>query len=213
MTEIAILSPTAALATTEGWQEQKIQWETVLNQKILPASTDSVAKCVAISKLGEERFGWGPMDSVTKIVLIQGNIELKATTMMELMQQRAVAEGGFVMPVERSMERAAIRVQRPGWPEPYVFEYLQDDAKTARLWGKKGAWSDSPKDMLWARCVSRVSRGAYADVTGGAYAMGELPRAHERVEPENAFEAIVEQVEPEPDYEQPPEDAELVELD
>lgn len=200
MSEIAILSPAAALATEEGWKEQVVQWRTILGQGVLPKSTDTVEKCVCIAKLGEERFGWGPMDSVTKIVIIEGNLELKATTMMELMQLRAVEEGGYVMPRVRSDERAAIAVKRKGWPEEFVFEYTRDDAVTAGLWGKVSKsgkampWKSYPKDMLWARCVSRVSRGAFADVTGGAYAMGEIESARQAAEALPPTETVIEQL-------------------
>lgn len=216
MNEVAILSPAAALEGPESWEKQKLQWLTILDEGVLPKSTDTVAKCVAVAKLGEERFGWGPMDSVTKIVIIEGNIELKASTMMELMQLRAVEEGGYVMPRERSLERAAIAVRRPGWPEEFVFEYTKEDAVRAGLWGKvsrKGnplPWSSHPRDMLWARCVSRVSRGAYADVTGGAYAMGEIDSARKAMkDPAASVAAVVTQIDEEygdPEYDEPPDD-------
>lgn len=186
--KVAILDPATALATEQGWHEQRVQWETILTQGVLPRSTDTVAKCIAIAKLGAERFGWGPMDSVTKICLVEGKIELYSTTMMELMQKRLIEEGGYLIPVERSKDRAAIEIRRKGWPRACEIEFTQEDAKHAGLWGrtsksgKKMPWSAYEKDMLWNKCVSRVSRSVCADITGGAYSMGEIREAQEAME-------------------------------
>ena len=43
-------------------------------------------------------------------------------------------------------------------------------------------WSAYPADMLWWRCVSRVSRSLCADITGGAYVIGEIQEAREAME-------------------------------
>jgi hypothetical protein len=120
------------------------------------------------------------MASVMKLNIIKGKVTLWAEALMGLMQEHCHRTEDLIWPVERSLERGAIATKRLGHPEPFVFEFTQTMAKTAGLWGKDN-WAKYPEAMLWARCVSIVSRGTYADVTGGAFAREEFTPDRVRV--------------------------------
>jgi hypothetical protein len=57
-----------------------------------------------------------------------------------------------------------------------VSEFTKEDAQTAGLWGKKGPWSQFPKNMLFARAIANGAKWHCPDVFMGVtpYVEGEL---------------------------------------
>jgi len=58
------------------------------------------------------------------------------------------------------------------WTESFSIQ----EAKSAGLYRQGGPWSKFPKDMLFARALSRLARQLFPDVIKGVYVEGEIPR-------------------------------------
>ena len=117
-------------------------------------------------------LGLDAMTSLRGLNVVKGKAELSAALMQGIILGSGKAK--YFSPVESTLERAVYTTHRVGSPKPFTFEYTQEDAKRARLWGQKGNWSDRPKTMLRWRCVSEMGRMIYPDVLLNCYGEGEL---------------------------------------
>ena len=131
--------------------------------RVLPPSIKSRDVAAMLISIGD-RFGWDPLFSLHNIQLIQGRPTLPAATQMGLIRQRCPQ--AKIVAVQCDNEAAVISVSRDGEP-PVQISFTADDAKRAGLSGDN--WRKYPSDMLWARCVSRVARRIFPDVTLGIY--------------------------------------------
>jgi hypothetical protein len=127
--------------------------------------------------------GWTPLVSCRLLCLVEGQVSMTVNGLwMLVMTHVAKEKDTTVRFIENSTERAAIEVVRPltSGPEPFVYEFTQNHAVTAGLWGKLNPsktptpWVLYPQDMLMARCKARVARNAFGDVVFGAYTDEEL---------------------------------------
>ena len=108
-------------------------------------------------------LGLGPMAAMRHISVIDGKPSLSAAMQLALLRRA----GHRIEVVEATEARCAIRGQGPDGMRLEV-EYTIEEAKGAGLLGKTN-WKSYPKDMLWARCVSRYARRADAGATLGLY--------------------------------------------
>lgn len=63
---------------------------------------------------------------------------------------------------------AYCEVKRKGDAEPVKVAFTMAQAKTARLWGKSGPWSDYPEDMMMYKARNRALKRVFPDVLMGA---------------------------------------------
>jgi hypothetical protein len=109
-----------------------------------------------------------PMAAQNEIDIVKGKIFVRYPQLIAQMEAR----GFKFKTIERSHERAAWEVSRPGKAEPEVFEFTIEDARRAGLIkrsrdGEALQYELRPRVMLWARLVSETYRATGG--RGGVY--------------------------------------------
>lgn len=140
---------------------------------MVPLSLNSQEKVFAAIVTGHE-LGFSPMQACRSIYVVNGNVELKAAAMEALLERHGIRR----KIVEWSANRCAIEMTRGDRVE--TFDYTMEEAVQAgdarsTKDGKPGMYEKRPKDMLYARCLSRGARKIAADILTGIYIEGELP--------------------------------------
>ena len=134
-------------------------------------------------------LGLGPMASMRHISVIDGKPSLSAAMQLALLRRA----GHRIEVVESTDERCALRGAGPDGMGLEV-DYTVAEAKRADLM-KKQNWLKYPKDMLWARCVSRYARRADAGATLGLYSPADWDvRDTVTLAPEEYAQVVVPQV-------------------
>lgn len=125
-------------------------------------------------------IGIPPMMAINKISVVNGRPTLWGDAIPALLLSK-----GFR--IREEMEtgpngRAAIcTVIRPNG-EQIVRAFSENDAKTAKLWGKPGPWQQYPDRMLQMRARGLASRDGAADVLSGIYLAEEAQDIAEPVQ-------------------------------
>jgi hypothetical protein len=172
------LSASTALASSDEWRRELGRWQALIRSGGLPKHIRTPEMAIAIVRVGET-FGWDSMRALRSIHMVEGRPELAAEAMLSLIREHC--PDALVYPVEMTDRKVTIRVKRPPQVPEAVdvtvtreqFEHLIRPTKS----GAKSVWQLYTADMLWARCVSRVARRIFPDVTAGAYTLGEVEEA------------------------------------
>ncbi|MCP4348673.1 MAG: hypothetical protein GY795_24610 [Desulfobacterales bacterium] len=111
----------------------------------------------------------GPVTAISQIHVIEGKPSLSANLMIALIRRA----GHFIRFTESTEHHATLHYRRLDWPadEYGDHSWTIEDAKTAKLVGgrkPKDNWTNYPKAMLRARCISDVARMEFSDVLLGA---------------------------------------------
>lgn len=118
-------------------------------------------------------LGLGPMQSLSGIAIINGRPSLYGDTLKALVESRPECE--YVKEWMADGGKTAIcEVKRVGRPSAHRSEYTEADARTAKLWGKAGPWTQYPKRMLAMRARSFALRDQFADLLCGFATTEEL---------------------------------------
>lgn len=122
---------------------------------------------------------------------VQGKVEMSSVMMNELIR----AQGHSITKDRKSDATICIlhgkrRDNGDTWTESFSIE----DAKLANIY--RNQWLKYPKDMLFARALSRLARQLFPDVIKGCYVQGEISDA------QNLQDQDVEEKPPEPISEQ-----------
>lgn len=131
-------------------------------------------------KLGEEgvfavvekakSIGVSPLDALNGgMYFVKGKVELSSGMMNQLIR----AQKHSITKDRKSDNTICILHGRRAdngdtWTESFSIE----DAKTAGIYGNQ--WLKYPKDMLFARALSRLARQLFPDVIKGCYVQGEI---------------------------------------
>jgi hypothetical protein len=91
--------------------------------------------------------------------------------------------------VESTDEKCVIRGTRLDGDHATV-SYTLDDAKKAGLVKPSGGWVKNPKDMCFARAISRLARQIAPDVIGGCYVEGEIRALEQEKQQEPVVEIV-----------------------
>lgn len=116
-------------------------------------------------------LGIDPVTSLRGIHVIGGKPVLSADLMAAVAMRHP--ECVCLQVVEMTPQRATVKVQRRGWPEPSMISFSMDDAKNADLL-RNPTWKKYPADMCKARAIARAARAAFPDALLGVYVEGEL---------------------------------------
>lgn len=213
------LSPETALSSGEDWKREVGRWRQLIESGALPKHIRTPEIAITLARAGQV-YGWDPIRSLRSLFIVEGKVEMWAQDMLGLIRERCPE--AIVQPVVVSPEKVTIRVARPPqMPEP--FDVTVTRAQFAHLIkpNRNGpsAWQLYTEDLLWARCISRVGRRFFSDVTAGAYTAGETAEGNftvRQVGPQEA--APLDELDQRPpvemedvsqdfdDYEEPPED-------
>jgi len=123
---------------------------------------------VMMIMLAARELGLPPMQSLNGgINIINGKVELSARMMNALMRK-----AGINIEVKESTDEKCVLVGHRG--SATSVSYSLDDARKAGLIKAGGGWTKNPKDMCFARAISRLARQIAPDIIGGCYVEGEI---------------------------------------
>lgn len=140
----------------------------MLQSKFLPKKFDN-PQAVLVCILKGQEYGFPPMRSLDLFDCIEGSATMNAAGLQAL----AVSNGGMFEVLEENSERVTVKATRKsnGWSETFTF--TMEMARTMGLAGKHN-WKRMPQYMMYARCVSTLSRRGWSDIIGGLYATEEV---------------------------------------
>lgn len=121
---------------------------------------------------------------------VLGNIEI-SPRMMNAMIRKA---GHKIEILDSTGEKCTLRGTRHDTKESYLCTFTLDDARRAGLVRSGGGYEKWASDMLFARCLSRLSRRLFADVISTAYIEGEISNSSDEVTVESAETVAIEEL-------------------
>jgi len=126
---------------------------------------------VMMIMLAARELGIPPMQALNGgLHIIEGKVEISAR-MMSAMIRRAGHDFDII---ESTDEICVLEGRRQGKEKPLRVSYSIQDAQRAGLVKDKGGWKKVPKDMCFARALSRLARQMFSDVIGIGYVEGEI---------------------------------------
>lgn len=149
---------------------------------------------VMMIMLAARELGIPPMQALNGgINIIQGKVEVSARMMSALIRK----SGHQITVKDNSHTSCTLLGRRNDTGEILEVSYTLDEAQKAGLIKAGGGWAKCPKDMCFARALSRLARQLFSDVIGIGYIEGEIkPTEAEIVIPRDDFpelNALVEE--------------------
>jgi hypothetical protein len=156
---------------------------------------------IMITILAARELGISPMLALNGgLQLINGKMEISARLMNALMRRN-----GISITIKESTELACTVIgKRSDSGDSITSTYRIEEAQKAGLIKAGGGWMKNPKDMLFARAISRLARQLAPDIIGGCYIEGEIRAVeteilmpeipHETIEGEESEEALCSKV-------------------
>lgn len=138
----------------------------ILKSGLCPSHIKTREQVFGILVYGEE-IGFSPMQSLQSIAMIQG----KPTVDVNGLQAKITQAGGLIEEIEHTDQLCKLKMTRG--KQSRFFDFTMEDARLMGLAGKDN-WKRMPKDMLYARAVSRGARRMFADVIKGLYGKEEM---------------------------------------
>lgn len=126
---------------------------------------------IMITILAARELGISPMLALNGgLQLINGKMEISARLMNALMRRN-----GISITIKASTDTLCTVVGTRGdTGDTIISSYTIEDAQKAGLIKPGGGWIKNPKDMLFARAISRLARQLAPDIIGGCYVEGEI---------------------------------------
>ncbi len=134
-------------------------------------------------------IGVSPLDALNGgMYYVQGKVEMTAAMMNQMIRQR----NHSITKDKKSDENICIlHGKRVDNGDTWVESFSIDDAKKAGIY--RNQWIKYPKDMLFARALSRLARQLFPDVIKGCYVQGEISDAPPLYQPvEQAEETVID---------------------
>lgn len=143
--------------------------------------------------LAARELGMPPMMALNGgIHVIKEKVEISARFMAAAIRRK----GHSITITEHTGTKCVIKGKRADNGDTFSSSFDNIDAGLAGLWGQ-GTWAKYPKDMLFARAMSRLARQLFADVIGTAYVEGEISYKEVTPDPEAMESVDVEIQQPE----------------
>ncbi len=121
-------------------------------------------------------LGLTPMAALSNIAVVNGRPSLFGDTALALVRSSGQLESYSEEEVgERGKDSFGYKItaKRRGF-DPQTETFTTADAKTAKLWGKAGPWTDYPARMLKFRARGFLLRDVFGDVLKGLRTMEEV---------------------------------------
>jgi hypothetical protein len=131
---------------------------------------------VMMIMLAARELGIPPMSALNGgINIIQGKVEISARMMNAL-----IRKAGHQILVKESTEQSCTLIgKRCDTGESLSASFSVAEAQKAGLVKPGGGWMKWPKDMCFARALSRLARQLFSDVIGIGYVEGEISQINE----------------------------------
>lgn len=141
----------------------------IANTDFVPKAFRNNPAAVAAAILYGDEVGFGPLQSLAKIAVIDGRPALYAEA-----QRALVLQAGHELWLgEATNTRVTWHGRRKDSDETSSVTWTMDDAKRANLAGKDN-WRRYPRAMLSSRASAELCRAVFADAIGGLAAIEEL---------------------------------------
>lgn len=150
----------------EGIEAKLAMANVMLKSGLVPNHFKNPEAIVTAVMYGSE-LGFSPMQALQSIIVIQG----KPTVDAAGLQAMAISQGAIIEEIEHTDKVCRLRGTRGKSVREFAFS--MDDARQMGLADKEN-WRKMPKDMLYARCVSRLVRRMFADRVRGFYSTEEM---------------------------------------
>lgn len=126
---------------------------------------------VMMIMLSARELGIPPMQALNGgINIIQGKVEISARMMSAL-----IRKSGHQIQVKECTPNQCILIGKRGdTGETQCSSFSIQEAQSAGLVKPGGGWTKWPKDMCFARALSRLARQLFSDVIGIGYVEGEI---------------------------------------
>lgn len=134
----------------------------IANTDFVPAAMRGKPAAVAACILFGDELGLGPMQSLSKIDVIDGRPAPKA----ELARALVLGAGHELWFEENTSQRCTVVGKRRGTGREERVTWTMEDAKRAGLDGKQN-WRKWPRAMLVARASAELCRNSFSDCLGG----------------------------------------------
>lgn len=145
---------------------------------------------VMMIMLSARELGIPPMQALNGgINIIQGKVEISARMMSALIRK----SGHQIIVKECSDNQCILIGKRCDTGESQSSSFSVAEAQKAGLIKAGGGWTKFPKDMCFARALSRLARQLFSDVIGIGYIEGEIGQAVE-IKPSEVEELISEEL-------------------
>jgi hypothetical protein len=153
--------------------------------------------CAIVEKA--KSIGISPLEALNGgMYYVQGKVELTSGMMNQLIRMN----GHSITKDKRSDDSVCIlHGKRKDNGDTWVESFSIEDAKKAGIY--KNQWIKYPKDMLFARALSRLARQLFPDIIKGCYVQGEILETPVESLVQSAEEEVIE-----PDevvFDEPPE--------
>jgi len=149
------------------------------------------AGVLSIMLLARE-LGISPMNAISGMFhVVLGKVEISAKGITYLIRKH----GHQLKLIMLTPTKCIIQGKRSDTGEEMEVTYTFEDAQKAGLVKSGGGWINNPKDMLFARTVSRLGRWLFTDCLGTCYVEGELQESIEKKVMEKAPEVDLQEIE------------------
>lgn len=126
---------------------------------------------IMMTVLAARELGVPPMLALNGgIVNIQGKLEISARLMNALMRRAGIK----ISIKESTDDKCTLVGSRGDSGDSATVSYTVAEAQKAGLVKPGGGWVKNPKDMCFARAISRLARQIAPDIIGGCYVEGEI---------------------------------------
>ena len=154
-------------------EHEMLVYETMADQAVSSKMYKGIGEKAGVMMimLAARELGIPPMQALNGgINIIQGKVEISARMMSAL-----IRKAGHYLIVKQSSDEACVLVgKRIDTGESQEACFSVAEAQKAGLIKLGGGWSKWPKDMCFARALSRLARQLFSDVIGIGYIEGEL---------------------------------------
>ncbi|HXG58145.1 MAG TPA: hypothetical protein VNL91_03910, partial [Thermoanaerobaculia bacterium] len=149
--------------------------QAVIKSGLAPKGITTPEQALIAIQAGAE-LGFSPMRALASVTVINGRAGLWGEAALAKIHQSGVCSRPPVVAIEGEGDerRGVVRFQRHDMPERVEVSFSIAEAKRAGLWGKGGAWSQYPDDMLGWRAVARMCKRYFGDVLLGLTVVEEL---------------------------------------
>lgn len=141
--------------------------KTLFNGSLRPAGVGRWED-IAVRILAGYEIGLKPIQSVNQIMVVNGRAVIWGDAALALVRGSGQLESIAERIDGAGENRTAVCVtKRKGESEEVATVFGVSDAKTAKLWGKTGPWTQYPDRMLKMRARSWAMRDCFGDILAG----------------------------------------------
>lgn len=137
-------------------------------------------EAVMVAMLHGAELGMTPMTALQSIAVVNGRPSVWGDGALGLVRASGLLESFKEWIEGTGDDRVAYcRVKRRNDPDIVTGEFSVEKAKTAKLWGKGGPWTNYPDRMLQMRARAFALRDKFTDILRGLYIAEELQGSDE----------------------------------